>query len=245
MRKLLSLPVHKIIFCFCFLPFFLYILVFEFWLSEINASTEFAYKCGQISSKIAYSITAASIFYFVAQYIGVYIPRQQRKIKILSFVKRSTIIIDVILSELKNNLINSNIDIKDSQSFRNAIANIDTEAPVNNFIDWYQYLFYVKTQVMDLTKGLTFYHDYLEKEYFHELLLIQQSLLSPIVFVGHKVLLTTNLSYAEIELQELLIHNQHLQGLWKKEYEKYKEILKKEGEKYRRTYYGEIEKKNS
>ena len=65
-------------------------------------------------SKIGYSIVAASIFYFVSQYIGIYRPREKKKIKILPIIQRHIAAIDGILNDLQIKLGYDGENIKDN-----------------------------------------------------------------------------------------------------------------------------------
>jgi hypothetical protein len=239
MKKLLSLPVHQLIFWVCFLPWLIFILLYELWFSEIPASSELSFKSGIIFAKIGYSIVAASIFYFVSQYIGVYIPRERKKIIILPFVYAYGVKIDNILAGLKLNLKYQGMDITDSNKFRDAINKINTDSPIDNFENWYHYLYHIKTQIWNLTRGMIFHHEFLSREYLEELLTIEQRLASNITFVGYKVLAVSNLSYAEIDLQELLLHNQYLQKLREVEFKKYNQKFAERGKEYRKANFGD------
>ena len=245
MKRLTSFPAYKITFWSCFVPSLTYIFLYEFVFTKSPSSSDMVFKFGLIFKQIFYSIAAASIFYFVTQYFGIFIPREQKKIKILPIVYRHALDIDVILSGLKINLGVESSNAKDFENFRKAINSINTDNPVDNFENWYQYLFFIKSQLLDLIRAITFYHDFLSKEFFQELLIIEQRLMSPITFVGYKVLAVSNLSYAELDLQEIIIHNQHLQQLRETEFKKYKKEFDADGKTYRQTYYNEKTKNNS
>jgi hypothetical protein len=238
MKFISRLPSHKQILWLCFIPWLIFILLYEFLLIKIPAS-DIAYKFGIFFSRIGYSIVAASIFYFISQYLGVYTPRQKRRIKILSFVHRQSRIIDEVLGHLKININYEWGDIKDSVRFKEALTKIKVDDPIDNFIGWYPYLFYMKTQLLEVIRSISFYNEYLDKDFFHELLIIEQNLTSRFTFSGFKVLVNEDLSFADIDLQEILIHNQHLQEICKDERRKYKKRFDADGKQYRKTYYGQ------
>jgi len=242
MKRLTSLPAYKITFWTCFVPSLAYILFYEFLLTKFASYSDTLFKLGLIFKQVSYSITAASIFYFVTQYIGIFIPREQKKIKILPIVYRNAVTIDGVLSGLKLNLDYEWGDVKDSDKFRKALNKINTDNPIDNFENWYHYLFFIKSQLLELTRAMAFHHDVLSKEFFQELLIIEQLLMSPITFAGYKVLAVSNLSYAEVDLQEIFIHSQHLQQLREKEFKKYEKEIEKDGKDYRATYYQEMKK---
>lgn len=237
MKKLSTLPVHKIIIWACLVPSLLFILVYEFVLTNFPSPSVNVFKAGQFFSRICYSIAAASIFYLISQYLGIFVPKQRRKFKILPFIFQNALTIDSVIRKLEINLGYEWGDIKDSKKFKDAISRINTDNPVSHFNNWYEYLSYVKFQLLDLIRGITFYNEHLNTEFLHELLIIEQRLMSPITFVGYKILAVSDLSYAEIDLQELIIHNAHLQTLRERESEKYKNEFEKDGELYRQTYY--------
>ena len=237
MKRLLSTPAHRLIFWICFVPPIIYILLYELLLTKFPSSSDTAFKIGIITSKISYSIIAASIFYFISQYIPVYLPRHRRKIKILPYVHQQTLIIDYNANRLKSNLGIQQDDFKKSDLFRKALDNINVDKPIEEFENWHQFLFHLKIQLLDVIRSLYFYNDYLSAEFMHELIIIEKQLMSPITFVGYKTLACTDLSYAEITLQEILVHNQHLQTLREIESKKYEKEIKADGDAYRQTYY--------
>jgi hypothetical protein len=151
--------------------------------------------------------------------------------------------IDIIIGGLQNNIGMQWDNIKDNDTLKKALLAINTDKPVDDFENWYHYLFHIKSQLLDLIRSATFYHDYLSKEFFQELLIIEQKLMSPITFAGYKVLLTSNLNYAQLDIQELIIHNQHLQQLREKELKQYEKEFDEDGKRYREMYYNENEKK--
>jgi len=243
MKRHTSFPTYKITFWTCFVPSLTYIFFYEFLLTKYPSSSDTIFKLGLIFKQVSYSITAASIFYFVTQYIGIFIPKEQKKIKILPIVNRNAVIVDAVLGGLKLNLGYDWGDVKDSDKFRKALDKINTDSPVDNFENWYHYLFFIKSQLLELTRAMAFHNDVLSKEFFQELLIIEQRLMSPITFAVYKVLAVSNLSYAELDLRELFIHNQHLQQLREKEFKKYEKEFDKDSKDYRATYYQEVTKK--
>lgn len=62
-------------------------------------------------------------------------------------------------------------------------------------------------------------------------------LLSPHLFEGYKTFASFDLSYAEKNIQELLIHNKHLQDLRENEFRKYEPQFKVDGKAYRDRHY--------
>jgi len=243
MKRFTSLPVHKIIFWICFLPWLLFIFLYELWFTKIPSHSDTLYKLGIIFSRIGYSIVSASIFYFVSQYIGTFIPREQKKIKILPMIHRNALSIDNEIRLLKINLDYENEDSKNIDNLRQALNSINPNSSIDRFENWYQYLFNLKLQLLDLIRSMTFYNDYLSRDFFQELIIIEQRLMSPITFAGSVILNVSNLSFADIDLQELMIHNDHLQLLRKEEFKKYEKAFEKDGNVYRKVFYKESDKK--
>jgi hypothetical protein len=199
--------------------------------------SDFAYKLGFFFSKIGYSIIAASIFYFIGQYVGVYIPRQQRKIKALSVLNYNFLTINEIVQRLQADINYEFKDIRDNNQLKNALSDIKVDDTVYQFENWYKYLYHIKFQLLDVIRSSFYYHDYVDKNTFHELLILEQRLMSLHLFSGYKILSNSDLSFADIEFQELFIHTQHLQKLRQKEYDKHKKEIEAEGNKYRQAYY--------
>jgi hypothetical protein len=227
-KKIFNADAHRLVLGI-FIPTLMYVLLYELWLVDIPASSKFGFKIGLIISKIGYSIIAASIFYLISQYIPVYRPRQQRKIKILFEIYQKTLIINSYIGALKLKLNISESDFKNSELFKSIIHTINPDKPIDEFADWHHYLFYLKSKLLDIVRSMTFYHDYLSKDFLHELIIMERQLLSPHTFEGYKTLGSSDLSYAEIDIQELLVHNKHLQDLREKEFRKYEEKFKVDG----------------
>jgi hypothetical protein len=225
---------HKLI-LFAFYISLFYILLYELIFTYFPSSSDFVFKFGIITSRICYSIIATSIFYFISQYIPVYLPRQKRKIKILYGIFLKTRIIDARVNNLKSELKIYGDDFY--IDFDKKVEAIKPDTPVGQFENWYSYLYNLKTQLIDVIRSMTIYNDFLSLEFLEELNLIEYQLLSPYTFVGYQVLLSDDLSYAQIHLQEILVHNKHLQELKKLEFAKYEKIFKTEGEEYRKKYY--------
>lgn len=239
MKKILSLPTHKLV-LFGALILLIYLTLYELWWTKIPSSSWAMYKTGIIVSKVLYSMLAASIFYFVTQYLGIYIPRKKKKLRIiLPYVHRQAVTLDTILNTLKFNLKIHGNDFKNSDQFHKVLENIKVDEPIAEFQDWHQYLYHMKFQLLDVVRGIYFYSEYLDEDFLHEIVIIEQKLMSTITFVGYKKLACTNLTYGEIDLQEILIHNLHLQEIRKSEVEKYDKEFKRAGVAYRQKYYPE------
>lgn len=239
MKKLLSFPTHKLI-IWTSVPLLIYLSLYELWWTNSNnpSCCWMVFKAGVIASKIAYSILAASIFYLVTQYLGIYLPRQKKKLKIiLPYVHRQTVTLDTILSTLKFNLNIHGNDFKNSEAFRRILKDIEVDKPVGEFSDWHQYLYHMKFQILDVIRGIYFYSEYLTEDYLHEIVLIEERLMSTITFVGYKKLACTDLSYGELDIQEILVHNLHLQTIRQSETKKYEKEFKASGQEYRQKYY--------
>lgn len=237
MKKILSIPAPKLILWLCFIPLLTFIILYELWWSRIPSDSVTIFKIGVISSKISYSIIAASLFYFISQYIPIYLPRHKKKIKILPYIHQQTLIIGYNLDSLKSNLNIHQDEFRNIDEFRSILKNINPNTSIAEFENWYQYLFNIKIQILDVIRSIYFYNEYLNTEFLHEIILIEKQLMSPITFAGYKTLTCDDLSYAETNLQEMLVHNQHLQSLREKEHKKYEKEIKSSGDEYRKTYY--------
>lgn len=238
MKNLLLIPAHKLITFGCLIPSFIYILLYELVFTTIPSPSETIYKLGIIISKVAYSIMASSIFYYISQYIPLHLPKQKRKIKILLNVYHRTYLIDNIIKELQEELKISSEDFK-SHGFRTLLANINTQNSVGSFENWYSYLLYIKTQLLEIIQSIIIHQEYLSIEFTQELIIIEKQLLEPNVFSGQNILSAfKGLEYAEIQIQEIYLHNQILQKLNINEFKKYEMELWKVGKEYRRINFG-------
>jgi hypothetical protein len=229
-----SKEAHKLIgsaFLFCFV----YILFYELLFTRWDRPNFTFYKLGVIASKTAYSIIAASIFYLISQYIPIYLPRQIRKRKVLYSVHLKTDVIGMRVDNLKFNLgVNGDDFYNDFDKKVNAI---NPTCPVEQFENWYLYLFQIKTTLIDLIRSIAIIHDNLSFEYMDELSWIEYQLSKPHTFEGRRTLACDDLSYAQIQLQEIIVHNKHLQELKAKAFVEYADILRSEGEAYMKKYY--------
>lgn len=87
---------------------------------------------------------------------------------------------------------------------------------------------HVKYQLLDLIKTITFHRDLLSKRVFLELSIIQNRLIMyNEMFSKEKVFTVSDLSYDLIPLQDILVHNKHLQSYIKEEYNEYKRPIGK------------------
>ena len=128
-------------------------------------------------------------------------------------------------------------DFKNNDQFYKQLEHINTENPVGAFQNWYLYLGHLKGQLLDIINSITVYNDYLSQEFLQEIGLIEYQLFLPHTFAGHKILACTDLSYAQIDLQELLVHNKHLQEISKSEFRKYEKQFAENGKLYREKHY--------
>jgi hypothetical protein len=201
------------------------------------ASSQTLFKLGIFCSKISYSIIATSIFYYLPQYFPVYRPKQERKRRILNQVYQKTIIIDTLIENLKFNLVISHIDVADSAVLKDILRRINPDKSIATFPSLHKYLFYFKTQLLEVIRSMTFYHDYLSDEFLREIMLIERQVFSDKIFSGEKTLACSDFTYAEIELQEILIHNKHLQDLRQTELKNYERQFEIDGKIYRDKHY--------
>ena len=212
---------------------------------EIHAPSIRIEHAGIFVSRVFYSTLATSIFYFISQYIPVVIPRRTRKIKILENVHHKTIMIDWYLSRLRVDLNVMYGEFEDPEQFRKKLRLINTGQPVGACINWFQYLKHLRERIVDATRAITIYNEFLSVEYLHEIIIIEENLLKPGIFEGIPYINTGNLEWAEVQLQEVLVHNKILQNLREKEFKKYEKVFKQFGQEYLQTNYAEYDKKQA
>jgi len=221
----------------CFSITMTYVILYELVLTRFPSCCEFAYKLGLFTSRLSYSIIAASIFYYFSQYIPVFLPKQERKIKILFNIYQRSLTIDFIVSELKFNMGINNNEFLIVKDFDNLIKTINPDKPIAEFENWHQFLYHLKSRLLEVIRSIVIYNDYLSKDFLQELMIIERILFSPYTFVGYKTLSVQDLSYAKIDLHELLVHNKHLQELRESEFKKYEKLFNLDGAEYRKKYY--------
>jgi hypothetical protein len=105
--------------------------------------------------------------------------------------------------------------------------------PINEYVNWHEYLYFMKHRILEIIRSTTTYNEYISTDLLHELLLIENKLLCPIVFEGYKKLQPTSLSYAQISIQELFVHQKILQDLRELEFTKYDKKFEILGKEYR------------
>lgn len=230
-RKLSKIEAPKIILgVFCIALF--YILLYELVLTTVPGS-EISYKLGLLFSKLCYSVAAASIFYLVSQYIPVYLPKQDKKIKIISVIHMNLTSIDYVLTTFKNNIGLHGDDFEDKAVLVEKLRKVKTTDPIGAHPEWYSYLYEFKGKLLDLIRTTLIHSEYLNSKMLHELLIIESKLLAPITFEGRQELMIENLTYAEITIQEILVHHKLFSRSLKAEVAKYKKKLDRLHKEYR------------
>lgn len=235
-RRIIPKEPHKIIrWCFAFSV--LIILLYELYFTTIPAPSFTIYKLGLVISRILYSIIAASTFYYFSVYLPVFLPRSERKIKILSIIYYKTILIDVLIENLKYDLQTGKSDFIDWKKFEGQLAAINSDQPIAGFENWHRYLFHFRNKLMELISSITIYNDFLTTEFLHELNLMEMQLFKPHTFEGRKTLATNNLRHSALTIQELFVHNKILQELRDSEFKKIEKEYLSLGEEYRERNY--------
>jgi hypothetical protein len=225
-----------------------YLLCYELWWYEIPASTVRIERAGVLASRIFYSILASSIFFYISQYFPVILPRRERKLKVLDIVFHKAISIDWYLSRVRSELNVMYGEFADVEKWRTILDSTDVNTPVSNFPNWYEYLRHLRERIVELTRGITIHSEHLSLEFLQEVVIIEQQLLTPGIFEGPPYINTGNLRWAEIQLQEVLVHNRILQDIRVKEWKVIKKELDTFGKEYRETNfksYDDAEKKKS
>lgn len=221
---------------FIFITCTTYILSVQLILIEYPSLNTTFYRLNKFFLALAYSLTASSLFYYVA----VYLPKQAMKRKIFPSIYRRNLLIKEHFANLFYNLeiAANNNDYKNvAIEIDRKCKQINPDAPIENYANWHQYLYFFKSEVVDIIRSVTFYHEYLDKEYFTELTLLEDRFVDIFVFSGSKQLLVNNLSYANITLHELYVHNNILQKINASQFEKNKKMIEKEVKLYRKKYY--------
>lgn len=189
-----------------------------------------------LALNISYSIIASCVFYCIV----VYIPHRKKRIELLLTFNRKIVLIDDIIKELVSNLKLTPDDCLKSKIFEQRLKEIDTSLPIQEYENWYSYLFFFKQKLSDTIGSIIIFHEYLEENSVSELLMIQNRLLvGQLTFQGYNILLTKSLAPASIDLQEIIVHNNILQKYWGVEYKKNEKKIDKLGKQYRKSNYGE------
>jgi hypothetical protein len=214
----------------------LYILTIDVLFVNVPAYSTTLYRMGKVILGLAYSLTASSIFY----YIAVYLPDVYLKRKFVSSMYRRTNLINDQVRDLFYYMgIDTNSGDYESvyKELEKRTREINPDHAINEYPDWYQYFSAFKADISDLIRSITVYHVYLDKDYLNELTLIEDQLASKINFGGYKQLAINNLSYASLGLHEIYVHNHILKQINQKLYERYKTLIDKEAKKYRKNNY--------
>lgn len=227
---------HRIILIVFFITLTL-ILCYELWWMKYPSATPVIFKIGLLLSRIGYSIIASSVFYFVSQYIPVYLPKQDKKIKILQRIYQNIQIIDTIIYNLKYHLNIRDQEYLDNALFSEKLRLVNMEVPIGSYPNWHLYLRDVKTDLHDIISTIVTYNEYVSVKMIEELSIIQHHLFSSLVFAGRKKLQCNDLTFGELALQEIFVHNTHLQALNEKEYLLYNRQFKKNATVYRKENY--------
>lgn len=182
----------------------LFLILYEFLLIE-QEGTVWSYKFGIIFSKLCYSILAASIFYGISQYLPVVIPRRKKRLRILHLVYLKADIIGSVVENMKHDLGINGEDLE--VKIREDLKSVNPDHRIAQFINWYEYAAYIKNKILDLCNGIGPYNEYLPLNLTTELLLIQKALLSHSAFDARPMFATNDLTYGEIPIKEIIVHN--------------------------------------
>ena len=199
-----------------------YILPVEIYIIDSNLKGQFCYVIVKVFLYLAYSLCASSIFYFVSFYL----PQQYVKKKISHHIQRKTMLIDANVMELFNRLgiRNKNDNRKEVLSeMKEKFMNLN---PDNK--DFRDYLASFKNEVLTIIRGITVYHEYLDKNYLFALNQLEQSLFHKIVFADGNML-----SVAD-QFRDIYVFNNRLQKENAIQKEKYKDYNERAGKKYQK-----------
>ena len=236
MKKILNLEAPKLIFRF-FIIAVVYVLLYEFVFMNYPSDNEKIYKLGVFFSRLGYSAIATSVFYYISQYFPIYLPKQKKKISILSILYYRTRSIETLINDLGWKLNIQQEAFRDIVKFNNSLKKINPNLPVTQFENWPHYFFYLRTELLEIIRTITQYEEYLSTPFLHELIILEDRLFSKVVFSGMNSAPGEDLTYALIPLQELLIHNHNLEIIREAEFAKYKEKFDKIVNEYRSKYF--------
>ncbi len=222
-----------------------YLLCYELWWYEEPALSLRIERAGVFFSRLFYSILATSIFYYIANHLPVVLPRKERRIKILANVLQKAVYIEWYLSRLRLELGIISDEFFDRDKFLTLLKATKTNDPVSNFPNWFLFLEHLRERIVELTQTMIEHSEHLSSELIQEVLIIQANLLKPGIFEGPPYINAGDLSWAEIQLQEVLIHNNTLQKIRAKEQEKYQKDFDFFGIEYREEHYSEYDKKQA
>lgn len=229
MKRIIPKEAHKIVLG-VFILTSTYIILYEFYLTSLS-------KVGAITSRIAYSILATCIFYFLSIYLPVYLPKQKRKRNVLFNAYQKVLLINSHVSGLKVNLGMFDREFEDAEWFRSKLESIDPATPAGRFNTWHQYLAHLKKNLLEIIQSMTIQDEYLTTEFYHEIILFEEELLHPYTFEDDRTLLIDTLEFGYINLQQVCFHTKHLLEIREREYKKYEKYFKKDGAEYRKTYF--------
>ena len=175
-------------------------------------------KAGDILLNVAYSIIAACFFYIVS----VFIPRRRKEVKVIFNIVLKTKTINDIIGILKHNLgIKQDIDFTNKENYDRITGVIITDHDINGFANWYQYLYYVRTEVTEIIRSITLYNDYLSDDYLHAIIYLENELFNPYVFVPFKFLTPNDFTLEKFPIRQVLFYDKKLKELSEKLYTVY------------------------
>lgn len=231
---------NKILF-FLFISSVCYVVGAELIFINYYTDSVTLYRVGQLFLKLAYSITASSIFFSITTLL----PKKLKREKILQDVEWKTELTNRIITGLLRRIeATSQRQINLSSKQRELLSEVDTalarvnpDEPVLDYISWHKYLYSLKKKLSEIIQSLKFHKDSLTDEYLNQLILIENLLIASSIFEGHKKYAVTEMTYASIELIELFKLNEVLQIIKNVELAGYKEKFAKDAKAYRDKYY--------
>lgn len=217
----MKLTAHKIILYYCLIPAVVYTLLYELVFTEYGAYNQIIYKLGIITSRIFYSMLASSIFYFVSQYIPIYLPRQEKKEKILSNIRTKHKILEGLLITFQGNMKIRKEEYLDKMLLSDKLTDFDIHSKIESFDDFEKYYSAFRSECLDLIESILFYHDFLSLKYLNELQEIEKNFRMPKLFDYINYNLTGeiyfNVGIAIPTIQNILISKDKLKDLYQSE----------------------------
>jgi hypothetical protein len=213
-----------------------YILTVDAIFVDYPALNTAFFRLGKVVLTLAYSLTASCIFYFIA----VYLPEKYLRRKFVSSMyRRTNLISDQVFALFYYLKIDPNTKDYDAvyKELEIKAETINPDEPLNEYTDWHEYLLYFKEDILSLISRITVYHTYLDQDFLNELTLLEDQLTNKIVFGGYKQLAIKNLTYASLTLHEIYVHNNLLQQINQRLYQRHKKMIDKDIARYHAKNY--------
>lgn len=127
-------------------------------------------------------MVASSIFYFISQYLPVFLPKEEKKKKVLSVIKNKSAILNGLLMSLEKNLGFSNSDYQDVGKLTDKLNDFNMMNKIDNHQNFESYYRSFRKEALEVVQSILLYHDYISLKQLNYYQLIEKDLLLSHIF---------------------------------------------------------------